>query len=86
MAESVSESIKINATPEEVMAVIADFESYPEWAKGVQVAEVTEVLGATGARPVILVGDATRGDRLAQGDRGRARRGRVSGVGCEARE
>jgi ribosome-associated toxin RatA of RatAB toxin-antitoxin module len=34
MAESVSESIKINATPEEVMAVIADLEDYPNWSEG----------------------------------------------------
>jgi ribosome-associated toxin RatA of RatAB toxin-antitoxin module len=40
MAEQTSSSITIDAPPAEVMAVIADFESYPEWAKGVQVAEV----------------------------------------------
>lgn len=42
MAEQTSSSIMIDAPPADVMAVIADFESYPEWAKGVQVAEVTE--------------------------------------------
>lgn len=42
MAEQTSSSIVIDAPPADVMAVIADFESYPEWAKGVQVAEVTE--------------------------------------------
>lgn len=34
MAESVSESITINATPDEVMAVIADLEDYPNWSEG----------------------------------------------------
>lgn len=41
MAEQTSSSITIDAPPADVMAVIADFESYPEWAKGVQQAEVT---------------------------------------------
>ena len=41
MAEQTSSSITIDAPPADVMAVIADFESYPEWAKGVQTAEVT---------------------------------------------
>jgi ribosome-associated toxin RatA of RatAB toxin-antitoxin module len=40
-------SITIDAPPAEVMAVIADFPSYPEWAKGVKTAEVT-VDGAGG--------------------------------------
>ena len=42
MAEQTSSSITIDAPPANVMAVIADFESYPVWAKGVQTAEVTE--------------------------------------------
>ena len=41
MAEQTSSSITIDAPPADVMAVIADFESYPEWAKGVKKAEVT---------------------------------------------
>ena len=40
MAEQTSSSITIDAPPADVMAVIADFESYPEWAKGVQEATV----------------------------------------------
>lgn len=40
MAESVSESIKINATPEEVMAVIADLEDYPNWSEGFTAVEI----------------------------------------------
>ncbi len=41
MAEQTSSSITIDAPPADVMAVIADFESYPAWAKGVKTAEVT---------------------------------------------
>ena len=41
MADLASSTITISAPPGEVMAVIADFGSYPDWAKGVQVAEVT---------------------------------------------
>ena len=40
MADQTTSSIVIDAAPAEVMAVIADFSSYPSWAKGVQVAEV----------------------------------------------
>ena len=43
MAEQTSASIVIEATPSSVMAVIADFPAYPQWAKGVQTAEVNEV-------------------------------------------
>jgi ribosome-associated toxin RatA of RatAB toxin-antitoxin module len=42
MADQASSSITVNADKAAVMAVIADFESYPEWAKGVQKAEVVE--------------------------------------------
>ena len=42
MAEQTSSSITIDAPPADVMAVIADFEAYPVWAKGVQTAEVTK--------------------------------------------
>ena len=45
MAEQTTSSITIDATPAEVMAVIADFEAYPAWAKGVTTADVL----ATGA-------------------------------------
>lgn len=40
MAEQTTSSIVIDASPSEVMAVIADFGSYPTWAKGVQTADV----------------------------------------------
>ena len=54
MTEQTSSSIMIDAPPADVMAVIADFESYPVWAKGVQTAEVTEA-GANGrAREVFF--------------------------------
>src|SRR5918998_673450 len=43
MAEQTSSSIVVDAAPAAVMAVIADFPAYPQWAKGVQVAEVNEV-------------------------------------------
>ena len=43
MAEQTSSSIVVDAPPAAVMSVIADFPAYPEWAKGVQVAEVNEV-------------------------------------------
>lgn len=40
MAEQTTSSIVVEAPPTAVMAVIADFASYPSWAKGVKVAEV----------------------------------------------
>ncbi|MCW2793273.1 MAG: cyclase, partial [Nocardioides sp.] len=40
MAEQTTSSIVIDASPAEVMAVIADFDAYPEWAKGVKTADV----------------------------------------------
>ena len=47
MADQASSSITINASPAEVMAVIADFERYPEWAGFVKTAEVLST-GADG--------------------------------------
>jgi carbon monoxide dehydrogenase subunit G len=40
MAEQTTSSITIDAPPSQVMGVIADFDSYPEWATGVKTAEV----------------------------------------------
>ena len=40
MAEQTTSSIVIAAPPAAVMAVIADFESYPAWAKGVRTVKV----------------------------------------------
>ena len=45
MAEQTASSIVVDAAPADVMAVIADFPAYPEWAKGVKTADVV----ATGA-------------------------------------
>ena len=40
MAEQTTSSIVVDAEPAQVMDAIADFPSYPEWAKGVQEATV----------------------------------------------
>lgn len=42
MADQTTSTIVIEATPSEVMAVIADFESYPSWAKGMQQVSIVE--------------------------------------------
>ena len=56
MAEQTTSSIDIEAAPAEVMAVIADFEAYPQWAKGVTTADLL----ATSDRDekLVIVGDA----------------------------
>lgn len=43
MAEQTTSSILIQAAPDAVMAVIADFAAYPRWVKGMKVAEPTGV-------------------------------------------
>jgi ribosome-associated toxin RatA of RatAB toxin-antitoxin module len=50
MAEQTTSSIVVNAEPADVMAVIADFDAYPEWAQGVKKADVVKE-GAAG-RPL----------------------------------
>ena len=40
MADSTTASITVNASPDAVLAVIADFEAYPEWTGAVKKAEV----------------------------------------------
>lgn len=40
MADKVSDSVTINASPEEVMAVIADLEDYPNWSDGFTKVEI----------------------------------------------
>jgi ribosome-associated toxin RatA of RatAB toxin-antitoxin module len=47
MADQASSSITIDASPADVMAVIADFERYPEWAGFIKTAEVLST-GADG--------------------------------------
>ena len=42
MAEQTTSSIVVDAPAAEVMAVIADFPAYPEWAQGMKKAEVVE--------------------------------------------
>ncbi len=48
MAEQTTSSIVISADADAIMAVIADFESYPVWAQGVKKAEPVEA--GTGGR------------------------------------
>ena len=48
MADQTSASIDIAATPEAVMAVIADFEHYPEWVDSMKTAQV---LTSAGGKP-----------------------------------
>jgi ribosome-associated toxin RatA of RatAB toxin-antitoxin module len=40
MADVARQTITINATPEHCLAVVTDFEHYPEWAKDVKEAIV----------------------------------------------
>ncbi len=42
MPEQTTSSIVIDAEPAAIMEVIGDFESYPQWAKGVQTADVVK--------------------------------------------
>lgn len=42
MPDESTQSIVVDAPPERIMAVIADLESYPEWAKAVSRTEVLE--------------------------------------------
>lgn len=49
MASATTSSIDISAPADRVMAVIADFESYPEWAEQVKTVEVLEP--GAGGRP-----------------------------------
>ncbi|MGK5641021.1 SRPBCC family protein [Streptomyces sp. URMC 126] len=58
MAEHTSSSITIEASPAEVMAVIADFDRYPAWTGEVKQAEVLERDEQGRAAKVRLVLDA----------------------------
>jgi carbon monoxide dehydrogenase subunit G len=40
MAEQTEGEIQIDASPEDVMAVISDYEAYPKWADGIKKADV----------------------------------------------
>ncbi|MCW2817242.1 MAG: Polyketide cyclase / dehydrase and lipid transport [Marmoricola sp.] len=52
MSEQTTSSIQIDAGPAEVMAVIADFPAYPEWAQGMKEARVLETADDGRARRV----------------------------------
>lgn len=58
MADQTTSSIEIAAEPAAVMAVIADFDDYPQWAKGVKSAEVLTENAAGRAGEVAFVLDA----------------------------
>ncbi len=58
MAEKSTQSITIAAPPADVMAVIADFESYPTWASSVKSVEVVEEYDDGYASQVKFVIDA----------------------------
>lgn len=40
MSDQTSDSVVINATPEEIMVVILDLEAYPEWSDDIKAVEV----------------------------------------------
>jgi ribosome-associated toxin RatA of RatAB toxin-antitoxin module len=42
MADESTQSIVIHAAPEKILAVIADFDAYPDWANGVKRTEVLQ--------------------------------------------
>jgi ribosome-associated toxin RatA of RatAB toxin-antitoxin module len=42
MPEQTTSSIEIDATPEQVMAVIVDFEDYPSWVQGMKKVEIVQ--------------------------------------------
>ncbi|MCY7342421.1 MAG: SRPBCC family protein [Pseudonocardia sp.] len=58
MADATSSSISIAAPPERVMAVIADFALYPQWAEQVKTAEVLDSDDAGRAERVRFTMDA----------------------------
>ena len=43
MADQTESSIEINASPEQIMAVIADLAAYPDWSDGITSVEVLSV-------------------------------------------
>ena len=54
MAEQTSSSITVDAPPADVMAVIADFGSYPAWAKGVTTSDVVSTAAEGRAEQVFF--------------------------------
>ena len=59
MAEQTTSSIDIEAAPADVMAVIADFDAYPSWAKGVTKAETRSSYDDGRAREVFFALDVS---------------------------
>ena len=59
MADQTTSSIRVEAEPAAVMEVIADFDSYPGWAKGVTSARVLSRYDDGRAREVAFVLDAS---------------------------
>ena len=59
MAEQTTSTIEIDAPPSAVMAVIADFDAYPTWAKGVTVAETRSTLPDGRAEQVFFALDVS---------------------------
>lgn len=58
MADESTQSIVVNAEPAAIMAVIADFPAYPEWANAVKETEVLETDEDGTARQVRFALDA----------------------------
>lgn len=58
MADESTQSIEVDAPPAEVMAVIADFPAYPEWANAVKSTEVLDEFEDGKAREVKFTLDA----------------------------
>jgi ribosome-associated toxin RatA of RatAB toxin-antitoxin module len=59
MAEQTTSSIVIDAAPADIMAVIADFDAYPQWAKGVTTADVRSSSAGGRAEQVFFVLDVS---------------------------
>ena len=59
MADQTTSSIVVDAPPSEVMAVIADFPAYPQWAKGVTTADVVSSYADGVAERVFFVLDVS---------------------------
>ena len=81
MADATSSSITIAAPPERVMAVIADFAAYPEWAEQINTVEVLAP-GADGPRRAGALHDGRRArsrTRTRWTTRGRPTAGRSAG-------
>ena len=59
MADQTESSITVTASPQRVMDVIADFEAYPQWAKGVTTADVVSTYDKGRAKQVFFALDVS---------------------------